>query len=768
MKTAATSKAAFDLLLELGAVAELRALGTTQRTVSGYFTNPDAMARAATALSGKAEGVYFTLNPVNPALLARADNRVKPYAKHTTNDADILRRRWLPLDFDPKRPAGVSSTDQEHRLALERAVQCREWLARMDWPDPIMADSGNGGHLMYGIDLPNDAASSNLIKRVLEAIALRFSDVLAEVDLKTYNAARIWKVYGTLAAKGDNTAERPHRLAQILFRPATLQIVTQHQLSALAIPEAPSQSPRRNGQALDLAGWLAKHGIDFAQQKPWQGGTCYVLCICPNNPDHNRGEAYLVQFPSGAIAAGCLHATCGLNWKSLRESYEPKILPARSTAGDTAKKKPTKAAEQQIDWRTLLIYRQSKGGPPQLVPLLANAITAFRHAPEWEGVLGFNEFSQQVVTRGPTPWGKEVGSRWADADDSLATEWLQREVGVFVGSNTVAEAVQTVARENGFHPVRNHLEKLEWDKVSRVETWLIDYLDCTDSEFIRAVSSRWLISAVARIFRPGCQADHVLLLEGPQGIRKSSALRALVGDEWFADHIADLGSKDSRLDLLGKWVIEMSELVSMRRAEIEKVKAFLTARTDHFRPPYGRRAIDVPRQNVFAASTNEEQPFVDSSGNRRFWPVRCGQIDVDGVRRNRDQLWAEAYHRFKQGEVWWLDTTELNLLAQHEQNERYEPGVWDDIILEWADDPRRREDLVNGITVPVALWDGSEPGKITIGDILIHAIDKDKNRLTQADHKAVARCLTHNGWRVKQDWSRGPNRGKRYYVRPER
>lgn len=133
--------------------------------------------------------------------------------------------------------------------------------------------------------------------------------------------------------------------------------------------------------------------------------------------------------------------------------------------------------------------------------------------------------------------------------------------------------------------MRNHLKKLEWDKVSRVETWLIDYLDCTDSEFIRAVSSRWLISAVARIFRPGCQADHVLLLEGPQGIRKSSALRALVGDEWFADHIADLGSKDSRLDLLGKWVIEMSELGSMRRAEIEKVKAFLTARTDHFRPP---------------------------------------------------------------------------------------------------------------------------------------------------------------------------------------
>ncbi len=315
--------------------------------------------------------------------------------------------------------------------------------------------------------------------------------------------------------------------------------------------------------------------------------------------------------------------------------------------------------------------------------------------------------------------------------------------------------------------MRNYLESLVWDKVPRIDAWLIDYLGCTDSQFIRAASSRWLLSAVARIFRPGCQADHVLLLEGPQGIRKSSALRALVGDEWFADHIADLGCKDSRLDLLGKWVIEMSELASMRRAEIEKVKAFLTARTDHFRPPYGRRAVDVPRQNVFAASTNDEQPFVDSSGNRRFWPVRCGNIDAARIERDRDQLWAEAYHRYRQGEVWWLDTQELNLLAREEQEERYEPGVWDDIILEWVDDPRQREDLFNGIPIFVAPWSGSEPGKVTISDILIHAIGKDKDRLTQVDRNQVARCLTQDGWRPKQE-RRGSSRGKRFYVRSER
>jgi hypothetical protein len=510
---------ALSVLVEPGSVVELRALNTRRGTVSGYFDQHRLLAEAASGLCGKAEGVYFTLNPVNPALLARADNRVKPYAKHTTNDADILRRHRLLLDFDPKRPAGVSSTDPEHLLALERSDECRECLSRMGWPDAIMADSGNGGHLVYGIDLPNDAASSNLVKRVLEAIALRFSDATVEVDLKTYNAARISKAYGTLAGKGDNTSERPHRVARILSCPVSLQLVTLQQLSALAIPEAPMQSLPRNGQALDLAGWLAKHGIDVAQQKPWQGGTCFTLRVCPNNPEHNCGEAYLVQFFSGAVAAGCLHATCGFNWKALRERYEPEILRARSTSGGTSEEKPKQGSAPQNDWRMRLICRQTRNGEPQPFPVLANAIIAFRHAPEWEGVLGFNEFSLQVVTLQPTPWGKPVGSSWTDVDDSLTTEWLQREGGILVTSNMVAEAVQTVAREHSFHPVRQYLANLVWDDVPRIGNWLVIYLGCADSEFGRAVGSRWLISAVARIFLPGCQVDYVLLLEGPQGSR---------------------------------------------------------------------------------------------------------------------------------------------------------------------------------------------------------------------------------------------------------
>jgi predicted P-loop ATPase len=237
----------------------------------------------------------------------------------------------------------------------------------------------------------------------------------------------------------------------------------------------------------------------------------------------------------------------------------------------------------------------------------------------------------------------------------------------------------------------------------------------------------------------------------------------LAGDEWFCDHIADLGSKDSRIELAGKWIIEISELAATRRAETEKVKAFLTARADHYRPPYGRRAVNIPRQNVFAASTNDEQPFVDSTGNRRYWPVRCGEIDVEAIHRDRDQIWAEAYLHFKAGKPWWLETPELNGLAREEQEERYEDGVWDNLILDWTENPRQREELEDG--VPILPWYGSTNERVSVIDILIHAIGKSPERLTQIDKNQVVRCLTHHGWTKKQARG-GPDRGKRYYVRP--
>ncbi len=400
--------------------------------------------------------------------------------------------------------------------------------------------------------------------------------------------------------------------------------------------------------------------------------------------------------------------------------------------------------------------------------LLANALTLLREAPEWANVLAFNEFTLFVTTKKPAPWQKTVGANWTDYDDSRTTEWLQLHEVPITATMLAAEAVQTVARERPFHPVRDYFNGLAWDRVPRLDTWLSRYLGAFDSPFLRAVGPRWLVSAVARIFQPGCQADHTLLLEGPQGIRKSSALQALAGEDWFTDHISDLGSKDSRIELHGKLIVEFSELAAARRGETERNKAFLTARVDNFRMPYARRSEAVPRSCIFAATTNDSTPFVDSTGNRRFWPVRCGSVDVIALKADRDQLWAESVVRYRAGEPWHLETDQLNQFATAEQDERYEEGVWDAVILDWIENPVQRESRegIHGDLLPVMPFD-SELGRVTITDVLLHCVGKDLDRLAQPDRNQVQRCLTHAGWERKQDRSRGPKRGKWFYVRPD-
>jgi len=231
-------QAAITLLTTAGQTFEVRiphADGRSNRTDSGYFNDPQKAAQAIASYDGKAPGIYMTLNPVKPDLLGRANNRMRPFAKDTTTDADILRRAWLPIDFDPVRSAGLSSNEAEHQAALAKAGECAAWLAsELGWPEPVFGDSGNGAHLLYRIDLPNDEASTKLIKNDLTAVDARFSDNIVKVDTGVFNAARIWKVYGTMACKGDSIPERPHRQSALVSTPNTVQVVSLEQLQTLA------------------------------------------------------------------------------------------------------------------------------------------------------------------------------------------------------------------------------------------------------------------------------------------------------------------------------------------------------------------------------------------------------------------------------------------------------------------------------------------------------------------------------------------------------
>jgi predicted P-loop ATPase len=369
-------------------------------------------------------------------------------------------------------------------------------------------------------------------------------------------------------------------------------------------------------------------------------------------------------------------------------------------------------------------------------PVLANAIAALRGAPEWAGVLAYNEFARFTVMQRPTPWMKpdaDASVDWAPNDDILTTEWLHHQ-GIFVSVESTGQSVEAVAQEHPFHPVRAYLKELVWDGTYRLQSWLADYLGVDPSPYSTAVGSRWMISAVARVFEPGCKADCCLILEGEQGIRKSTALRVLA-QPWFTDEIADLGSKDAALQTRGVWVIEIAELDSMSRSDVGKIKAFMSRATDRFRPPYGKRPIDSPRQCVFAGSVNHGTYLRDETGGRRFWPVECKApvIDVEALANVRYQLWAEAAYLYFDGKPWWLDSVTLNREAAEEQADRYEGDPWDELILTWT---ATRE-------------------SVSIAEVLASGIEKKKDQWTQLDKIRVARCLRAHGWKRFNAGSRG-------------
>jgi predicted P-loop ATPase len=403
---------------------------------------------------------------------------------------------------------------------------------------------------------------------------------------------------------------------------------------------------------------------------------------------------------------------------------------------------PKIAVRPAGDWRDQLICskgrRDEPGGPK---PLLANAITALRAAPEWEGVLAFDEFSLRTVALKPAPWdGAATGLDWTDHEDRLVANWLQH-ASIYVSVEVAGQSVQTVAKDRPFHPVREYLDSLMWDGTTRIDTWLTRYLGAEATEYTAAVGARWLISAVARIYMPGEKVDCCLILEGPQGIKKSMALRTMA-HAWFTDEIAELGSKDSAMQTCGVWIIEIAELDSMRKAEVSKIKSFMSRSTDRYRPPYCKRLIESPRQCVFAGSVNHSNYLRDETGGRRFWPVTCTQIRIDELSRERDQLWAEARDRYRSGAPWWLDTVELNRVAQQQQADRYEGDAWDELVTKWVQSPSQRLDGAGQRLQPFT----SDCESVTMADVLKHCIGKLQDGWSQSDMNRVGRCLRALGF----------------------
>lgn len=361
----------------------------------------------------------------------------------------------------------------------------------------------------------------------------------------------------------------------------------------------------------------------------------------------------------------------------------------------------------------------SNGNPTKGV---ANIAAVLRHHPDWAGKLSFDAF------RGvPLLDKKEI----VDTDATSLREWFELEphLRMAVSDSDVHKVLDMVSAESTRHPVRDYLSSLVWDGTPRIGTWLSTYLGVESNLYTCTVGSRWLISACRRVWQPGCKVDSVLILEGTQGAGKSTALKIMAGEPWFTDTPIDIGSKDAYLSIRGRWIVELGELASLKKADLDRAKTFFSSSTDDYRPPYGRRPVSVPRQCVFAGSTNLDQYLHDETGNRRFWPVRCGKIDLDGLRRDRDQLWAEAMAAMGNGVPWWINDPAVLKLAEAEQDERRPQDSWATDIRTWLDSNDAR-----------ALR-AQQKGGVTTRDILIGALGFEPNEIHNGHEQRISKLM---------------------------
>ena len=338
-----------------------------------------------------------------------------------------------------------------------------------------------------------------------------------------------------------------------------------------------------------------------------------------------------------------------------------------------------------------------------------------------------------------TGGGESLPRPLRDADISDVREYIQHHGFPRMGRETVHEAVGKRARERSFHPVRQRLDRLRWDGTRRLDGWLTTYLGATgEDEYLKAIGPMFLISMVARVYRPGCKVDYMLVFEGEQGGAKSQACAILAG-EWFSDALpTDVKGKDASQHFRGKWLIEVGELSAFTRAETEALKAFVTRDTERYRPAYGRLEVIEPRQCVFVGTTNSRSYLKDETGGRRFWPVSVGKIDLEALRRDCDPLFAEAVARFRAGEEWWPDRDFEHRVIAPEQDKRQEADPWEGPIAAYVEGKN----------------------EVNVSQIARSALDFEAMaRVGTIDQRRITSVLKRLGWEAERNW-----RG-RFYVK---
>jgi predicted P-loop ATPase len=372
-------------------------------------------------------------------------------------------------------------------------------------------------------------------------------------------------------------------------------------------------------------------------------------------------------------------------------------------------------------------------GNGKILPILANAVIAIKGESRLANALAFDEMMRTTMFVNPFAGGV-APCPLTDADVVKIQQYVQHAGIQRIGKDAVGDAVRLCANERSFHPVREYLNALRWNGVPRLDSWLATYLGAEATPYAGAIGRMFLIAMVARIFDPGCKADYMMVLEGSQGALKSTACNVLSGI-WFSDAMPEVSSKDAQQHLRGKWLIEVSEMHAMGRADTALLKAFITRTTEQYRPSYGRLEVIEPRQCVFVGTTNRDTYLRDETGARRFWPVKCGHVDIAKLTADRDQLFSEAVHRYRAGEAWWPSKDFEREHIHPQQASRYEADVWEQSIAEWI----------------------ASKKDVTIKEVACGALRMTVDRIGTAESRRISATLENLGWgRGKATNSRRP------------
>lgn len=535
------------------------------------------------------------------------------------------------------------------------------------------------------------------------------------------------------------------------------------------------------GEVTDLKLWAAEYGQRFLIADALRTRQPSVLTgliadnvkahiHCPNEAQHTNAGTDAATFvvnagqsDTGSFVIHCRHNHCtGMDrlhmvklmleqdWLSIADLTDSAFLQDSTNGEDKGGQSKTE-------------NKEAKTNKPTSRPVnILSLVTHINTTPAWNNALRFNMLTENYEICPPFPpqdGPKEATRPLRDPEDILlATMYFQANGFARAGKGVVWDAITAVAHQHSYHPIRDYLNRLQWDGTERVSKLFQHYFSAEMPDdplerdrhvsYLEHISTSVLVGAVARVMQPGCKHDHVPVVVGRrQGLLKSTAIRALCHDPaWFSDNISpDLIDRDTKESLRGKWIIELAEIPHIRR-ETERVKVFFSSQVDRYRAAYGKASQDHPRQCAFIGTSNDLE-FVDVTGNRRFWPfLTIGLIDVAAIEADRDQLWAEALALYRQGVRWWL-TPNIEAIASEKQASFVEVDIWEELISEWLE---------------------ANPGPFTMNDLF--AIEtgitpyREAAAVPKADQMRAGRCLTKLGLSKSQKtigtratwWERNP------------